>query len=196
MTLISFRDGAVVMQYGTDGTYKVGTGDECCDLPRCCPDECTCECEVTVTYAGITFPADGVFRAICVDEDGPFIFGLGIPGGAAMGAVSAVVGCYGGAVFVELLNIYQLISKVNNAFPQAGEVCTAWLSTGNFQSFGNDREYAWVRCNDCGCPDPAFPPRYIQSFFLISLGDLPCADEYNPETRTEPVFEIDCGPCP
>lgn len=183
------------MQYGTDGTYKVGTGDDCCDLPRCCPDECICECEVTVTYAGITFPADGVFRAICVDENNPY----------AMGAVRAVAGCdpvFAGGVYVKLLNIYQRISKVNNQLPQVGEVCTAWLGTGNFQSFENDRDYAWVRCNDCGCPDPAFPPRFLNSAFSVDLGTTilggpagPCVQEYNPSTRTEPAFEIDCGPC-
>lgn len=182
------------MQYGTDGLYRVGSEQECCDLPTCC--ECTnCECEATVTYAGITFPADGFFRTICIDENGPFLFGFA--GAAAMASVVASVFCNAatGEVTVELGNKYSTIAKINNAFPAVGDVCEDWFSSGSFESFAPYRHYVYKVCNACACPDPTVLPQRV----VLNINDLPnnvaCVAEHNTATRTEPTIEIDCGPC-
>ncbi len=190
MTLITFKDGNVVM-HGN----KVGTEQACCDLPTCCNCLNNCECEVTVTYAGITFPADGQFRTTCIDENGPFLNGF--VGAAAMASTAAVVDCRNTFdVYVRVLNRYSTIAKVNNAFPVVGNVCDAWFGSGTFESAERLRDYAWKRCNRCACPDPDFAPEFMGSNGDDLANGLACVAEYNAATRTEPTFAIDCGPCP
>jgi hypothetical protein len=186
------------MRYGTDGNYKVGTGQECCDLPTCCDcNNAACECEVTVTYAGITFPADGLLRTICIKENGvhgcPFI-----PVWATMGSVKASVVCntFTGEMIVELVNKWSVIDKVNNAFPAVGDVCDNWIGTGSCEASAVFRLYAWKVCNDCACPDPGIPPKFVDGNANNIPGNWDCVAEFRTDTRTEPTFEIDCGPCP
>ena len=74
MTLISLTDiNRVVMRDG-----KVGTEQEC--LCKCC-NCAACECELDVTIGGVTFPADGQRRTLCIYDDGPAgtIFIGGVP---------------------------------------------------------------------------------------------------------------------
>lgn len=64
MVLISLTDvDRVVMRDG-----KVGTEAEC--LCKCC-NCAACECELDVTIGGVTFPADGQRRTLCIYDDGP-----------------------------------------------------------------------------------------------------------------------------
>jgi hypothetical protein len=207
MVLISLTDvNRVVMRDG-----KVGTEAEC--LCKCC--NCSaCECEVDVTYGGITFPADGQEYCMCISNGplwmpGPFgnvQFGI-----RAMLSVSAVLECYPfgetapfGAnlsqFWIRVKTRYsQIDGDINGLYPDVGDVCDFWIQFRlAFTSFQKTRIYQWSECDECGCPANQ-QPILLDGGSLDQLADgpnVPCINEYNHTTRTDPSFDISCGICP
>lgn len=212
MTLISLTDvNRVVMRDG-----KIGTEQEC--LCKCC-NCAACECELDVTIGGVTFPADGQRRAVCVDQNGPILNGIET---AHMLSVSATLACgdafeltapgYRPNQFRVVIRIrYCLVTKgFNGRYPTVGELCDDWINFAfAFLSVEKLRFYQFGDCNDCGCPTGE--PPSILDYGDYSYADqpgpgysgwpgvpanLPCVAEYNEPTQTMPTFSFDCGPCP